>query len=126
MAEEYRTIMYSIREGHEVIVHKLPWNANDPNGMAKLQKLVERGFTFEDPRKEGTGIPEVLITKKIEKPEEEVTDDVLSQKALDELEISGESETITEVKIPEVKPRRRKRKSKGVKKLVKPQKGVTV
>ncbi len=71
--QEYRTIMYSIRkteEGEEVVVHRLPWNANEKYGMQKLQKMLDRGFTFKDPRKGNGGVPEVLVTDTVnlEKP----------------------------------------------------------
>ena len=51
MAEEYRTVMYSVGEKGEVMVHRFPWNANEKIGMQKLRRLEARGFTFEDPRK---------------------------------------------------------------------------
>lgn len=71
MAEEYRTIMYSIGVKGEVMVHRFPWNANEKVGMQKLQKLEARGFTFEDPRKTKTGMPEVIVTRVVNsgKPE---------------------------------------------------------
>ena len=74
---EYRTIMYSVRtdkEGKKVVdVHRFPFNANQKEGRAKLQKMVKRGFTFEDPRVAGgDGLPEVLVTDEVnlDKPEQ--------------------------------------------------------
>ena len=61
--QEKRTIMYSYRDNGDVIVHKLPFDANSKLGMQKLQRFVQRGFMFKDPRKpEGTGLPEVIVT----------------------------------------------------------------
>ena len=75
VTKEYRTKMYSYRETKdgekEVVEHMFPWNANERYGMQKLQKMVQRGFMFVDPRKGGNGQPEVLITNEVtlEKPE---------------------------------------------------------
>jgi len=41
--------MYSMSENGVVIVHKLPYNGNERDGMNKLQQFVERGFRFEKP-----------------------------------------------------------------------------
>ena len=74
VTKEYRTIMYSLGEKGEVVVHKLPYNANEKLGMEILQKYVKRGFMFDDPRKgNGSGEPEVVVTKEVvtNKPEEE-------------------------------------------------------
>ncbi len=61
MAEDIRTVMYSVEDIYvrkngekvlekQVVVHKFPWDRNNKYGMQKLQRMVERGFTFEDPR----------------------------------------------------------------------------
>jgi len=74
VTREYRTIMYSLGEKGEVVVHKLPYNANEKLGMEILKKFVNRGFTFEDPREDkGMSKPEVIVTKEVvtNKPEEE-------------------------------------------------------
>ena len=70
VTKEYRTTMYSIRltkEGEEeVVVHKFPFNANQKEGREKLQKMVKRGFSFQDPRiKGGDGQPEVTVTNQV-------------------------------------------------------------
>ena len=48
--QDTRTLMYSIDNG-KVAVHKFPHDSNAKFGMLKLQKFVNRGFTFEDPTK---------------------------------------------------------------------------
>ena len=64
--KELRTIMYSVEriekkdakgrrtgEYEEVVVeHKFPYDPDDKWGMQKLQKFLNRGYTFEDPRKQ--------------------------------------------------------------------------
>ena len=60
-----RTLMYSV-EGGTVVVHKLPWNANEPYGRSKFNKLIARVFTFEDPRVKGDGQPQVIVTQTVD------------------------------------------------------------
>jgi len=68
------TIMYSVARGHEgrvrsedeVIKHKVPWSYRDKNGMLKIQKLLDRGFTFERPKVEGLECTECGLVCKTE------------------------------------------------------------
>lgn len=64
--QEVRTIMYSVVSG-AVVTHRLPFNANDPIGRLKLQKFLQRGFTFDDPRgRVSTGLPQVVVTQEVD------------------------------------------------------------
>ena len=64
--KEVRTTMYSYGVDGGVIVHRLPFDANNKHGMAKLAKFQQRGFTFNDPRVEGgSQMPQVLVTKQV-------------------------------------------------------------
>ena len=58
-----RTVMYSRHDDGRVIRHELPWNANEPIGMTKCQKMVDRGFTFDDPVKQEVIRPEVITDR---------------------------------------------------------------
>ena len=58
--------MYSVVKG-EVVVHRLPFDANEPLGVLKLQKFLSRGFTYDDPRKgRKTGMPNVIVTQTVD------------------------------------------------------------
>ena len=79
MAEEYRTIMYSVGVKGEVITHRFPWNADEKIGMQKLQGFLRRGFTFDDPRKDkGLGMPEVIITRVVDSSKPILEEETLS------------------------------------------------
>ena len=68
--KELRAAMYSVEriekkdakgrgtgEYEEVVVeHKFPYDPDDKWGMQKLQKFLNRGYTFEDPRKKAVTI----------------------------------------------------------------------
>lgn len=69
MTTEVRTTMYSVVNGR-VVVHKFPFNAKEPMGMEKLQKFVDRGFTFDDPRLKAPPVQTVALAPVIETPVE--------------------------------------------------------
>lgn len=45
-----RTTMYSYDDKGRVIVHRMPFDSNNPFGMKKLARYLDMGYTFEDPR----------------------------------------------------------------------------
>ena len=71
-ARGYRTTMYSVNPDGTIVRHQFPFNAEEPLGMLKLQKFVDRGFTFEKPA--------VIITPEVVTNVPEVKQRVLKRK----------------------------------------------
>jgi len=76
ITKEKKTVMYSVEEfkvknpsgarfEKRVVRHVLPFDAQDPIGMQKLQKYMARGYTFEDPRKRDVPILEEVHPAKV-------------------------------------------------------------
>ncbi len=71
MAKEFTTLMYEKQtyKGEErIVVHKFPWNARDPLHLLKMQKFLDRGFTFTDPRNKNSGIQVIVNESPSAKP----------------------------------------------------------
>lgn len=44
-----RTTMYSRDDKGGIVIHRMPFDRNNPFGMKKLARYLEMGYTFEDP-----------------------------------------------------------------------------
>ena len=71
--KQKRTVMYSVEQvqvigkdksrniEEQVVVHKLPYDADSRLGMEKLQRFIKMGYTFEPPQKSAPVISEPMI-----------------------------------------------------------------
>ena len=107
--KQKRTVMYSVEQvqvigkdkvrvvEEQVVVHKLPYDADSRLGMEKLQRFIKMGYTFEKPDKAS------VISEPVVEPRASIQEvEIIEKEAPAPLYVSDKPE----------KSRAKKRKSK--------------
>ena len=114
--KQKRTVMYSVERvqvigkdksrniEEQVVVHKLPYDADSRLGMEKLQRFIKKGYTFEDPRKvSDVGRVASIPPESVVEPEMIISEvEIIEEEAPAPLYVSDKPE----------KPKAKKRKSR--------------